>query len=130
MMQQGGKQFIVVSDQPGDLCPEAMEVLNSFAEVFIPESYDQTELKKLIAKADGIITWGNTKLTAELLACGSHRLRVISVTGIGYDNVDVPAATARGIKVCNTRVPMLITVAEYALAMIIGTARNILPAAE
>ena len=28
MMQQGGKQFIVVSDQPGDLCPEAMEVLN------------------------------------------------------------------------------------------------------
>src|SRR5207244_545555 len=64
------------------------------------------------------------KVTADILAA-APRLKVIGRAGIGVDNVDVPAATARGVVVMNTPFGNSITTAEHAIAMMFALARDI-----
>ena len=66
--------------------------------------------------------------TVEALAAGS-KLKVIARAGIGLDNVDVPAATARGVLVVNAPTSNIVTAAEHAIALLLAVARNI-PAAD
>jgi D-3-phosphoglycerate dehydrogenase len=63
-------------------------------------------------------------VTAEVIAAGT-KLRVIGRAGIGVDNVDVPAATAKGIVVMNTPYGNAITTAEHAISLMLATARQI-----
>lgn len=85
------------------------------------------ELKDIIGQYDGLTIRSNTKVTKELLAAAS-KLKVVGRAGIGVDNVDVPAATARGVVVMNTPFGNSITTAEHALALLFAVARQI-PAA-
>ena len=59
------------------------------------------ELKRILPEYDGLIIRSGTKVTADVIEAGK-KLRVIGRAGIGVDNVDIPAATARGIIVMNT----------------------------
>lgn len=59
---------------------------------------------------------------------GAGRLRVISRIGVGVDNIDIPAATARGIVVCNTPAAPSQSTAEHAAALIFATAKNLVNA--
>src|SRR5690606_28103818 len=59
------------------------------------------ELKKIIGKYDAVIVRSGTRLTKDIIEAAS-RLRVIGRAGVGVDNVDLPAATQRGIIVMNT----------------------------
>jgi D-3-phosphoglycerate dehydrogenase / 2-oxoglutarate reductase len=77
---------------------------------------------------DGLAVRSATKVTAALIAEASA-LRVIGRAGIGVDNIDVPAATQRGIVVMNTPYGNAITAAEHAIAMMFALARQI-PAAD
>ncbi len=69
-----------------------------------------------------------TKVDAEVLAA-STRLKVVARAGVGLDNVDVPAATARGVMVVNAPTSNIVSAAEHAIALLLLAARHI-PAAD
>ncbi len=86
------------------------------------------ELLERIADYDGLAVRSSTKATAKLLEAADN-LKVIGRAGIGVDNIDLPAATAKGIVVMNTPFGNSITTAEHAVAMMLALARQI-PAAD
>ena len=86
------------------------------------------ELKQIIGKYDGLAVRSATKVTKAVLEHATN-LKVIGRAGIGVDNIDVPAATQRGIVVMNTPFGNSITTAEHAIALMFALARQ-LPAAD
>jgi D-3-phosphoglycerate dehydrogenase len=82
------------------------------------------ELKRIIPEYDGIIIRSETKLKGDLIEAG-NRLKVIGRAGIGLDNVDLPAATKKGIVVMNTPQENAIAAAEHTMAMIFSASRKI-----
>ncbi len=82
------------------------------------------ELKTIIGDYDGLVIRSATKVTSEILEA-APRLKVIGRAGIGLDNVDIPAATKRGVVVMNTPEGNVITTAEHAVAMMLALSRNI-----
>src|SRR6185295_16357221 len=82
------------------------------------------ELEKVIKDYDGLAVRSATKVTEKVIAAAS-RLRVIGRAGIGVDNIDVKAATAKGIIVMNTPFGNSITTAEHALSLMMALARQI-----
>ncbi len=82
------------------------------------------ELKKIITEYDGIIIRSETKLKAEIIEAGD-RLKVIGRAGIGLDNVDLSAATKKGIVVMNTPQENAIAAAEHTIAMMLSISRKI-----
>ncbi|GBD47762.1 phosphoglycerate dehydrogenase [Methylopila sp. Yamaguchi] len=89
---------------------------------------DKDKLAAVIGGYDGLAIRSATKVTPKILANAS-RLKVIGRAGIGVDNVDLPAATAKGVIVMNTPFGNSITTAEHAIAMMFAVAREI-PAAD
>ncbi|MFG1479208.1 phosphoglycerate dehydrogenase [Xanthobacter sp. V4C-4] len=89
---------------------------------------DKERLAQVIGQYDGLAIRSGTRVTAKILA-RADRLRVIGRAGIGVDNVDLPAATARGVIVMNTPFGNSITTAEHAIALMFALARQI-PAAD
>jgi D-3-phosphoglycerate dehydrogenase len=85
------------------------------------------ELARRIEGYDGLAVRSATQVSAELLAAGA-RLKVVGRAGIGVDNIDVEAATQRGVVVMNTPGGNAVTTAEHALALLLSLARRI-PAA-
>jgi len=86
------------------------------------------ELRRRIAEYDGLAVRSATKVTRELIAA-ADKLKVVGRAGIGVDNIDVTAATQRGVVVMNTPYGNSITTAEHAIAMMFALARQI-PAAD
>ena len=86
------------------------------------------ELLSIIGEYDGLAIRSATKVTEAVLQAAPN-LKVIGRAGIGVDNIDVPAATARGVVVMNTPFGNTITTAEHAIAMMFALARQI-PAAD
>ena len=82
------------------------------------------QLAAAIADYDGLAVRSATRVTAGLLA-DSGRLRVIGRAGIGVDNIDIGAATAKGIVVMNAPFGNAITTAEHTVAMMFAVARQI-----
>src|SRR5947209_13378238 len=89
---------------------------------------DKDKLAAVIGDYDGLAIRSATKVTSKVLENAS-RLKVIGRAGIGVDNVDIPAATAKGVIVMNTPFGNSITTAEHAIAMMFALARQ-LPAAD
>ena len=85
---------------------------------------DKDALARVIGQYDGLAIRSATKVTGKLLA-EAPNLKVIGRAGIGVDNVDVPAATAKGVIVMNTPFGNSITTAEHAIAMMFALARQI-----
>jgi D-3-phosphoglycerate dehydrogenase len=85
---------------------------------------DKDKLLEVIGDYDGLAIRSATKVTDKILAA-APRLKVVGRAGIGVDNVDVPAATARGVIVMNTPFGNSITTAEHAIALIFALARQI-----
>ena len=85
---------------------------------------DKDQLAEIIGQYDGLAIRSATKVTEKVLAKAGN-LKVVGRAGIGVDNVDIPAATARGIIVMNTPFGNSITTAEHAIAMMMALARQI-----
>jgi D-3-phosphoglycerate dehydrogenase len=85
---------------------------------------DKDKLAAIIGDYDGLAIRSATKVSPAILAQAS-RLKVIGRAGIGVDNVDIPAATAKGVIVMNTPFGNSITTAEHAIAMMFAVARQI-----
>jgi D-3-phosphoglycerate dehydrogenase len=93
-------------------------------EVDINPGLPPEELKKIIGQYHGIAIRDATKMTSDIIAA-AHNLKIIGRAGIGLDNVDIPAASQRGIVVMNTPEGNTITTAEHTIAMIMALSRNI-----
>jgi D-3-phosphoglycerate dehydrogenase len=117
---------VLISD-PMD--PKAAEIFRAHGvEADEKTGLSRDELKAIVGDYDGLAIRSATKVTADLIDAAS-RLKVIGRAGIGVDNVDIPAATAKGIVVMNTPFGNSITTAEHAIAMMFALARE-LPAAD
>jgi D-3-phosphoglycerate dehydrogenase len=81
-------------------------------------------LRLALADSEGLVVRSETKVTPDLMDA-ARKLRVIGRAGVGVDNIDVPAATARGIVVMNAPDGNTITTAEHTLALLVALARNI-----
>src|SRR5438045_2048991 len=77
-----------------------------------------------LTDADGLIVRSATRVTDELLE-NAHRLRIVGRAGVGVDNIDMDAATHRGILVVNTPGSSATSVAEHTLALMLALARSI-----
>jgi D-3-phosphoglycerate dehydrogenase / 2-oxoglutarate reductase len=118
---------ILVSDALG---PNGMAELRKEKSFSVDEKpgISAEDLKKIIADYDAIIIRSGTRLTKELIEAAT-KLRVIGRAGVGVDNVDLDAATKRGIIVMNTPEGNTISTAEHTFSMLMALARNIPQAA-
>jgi len=82
------------------------------------------ELKAIIGQYDGLAIRSSTKVTKEILDAATN-LKVVGRAGIGVDNVDIPAASAKGVVVMNTPFGNSITTAEHAIALMFALARQL-----
>src|ERR1700746_1213000 len=82
------------------------------------------DLLDAVRQSDALITRSGTAVTPELVNAG-HRLRVIGRAGVGLDNVDVEACTARGILVINAPTANIMSATEHTMAMLLSLCRNI-----
>ena len=113
---------VLISDQ---MDPKAAEVFRA-AGVEVDEitGLSKDELKAIIGKYDGLAIRSSTKVTADVLEAAGA-LKVVGRAGIGVDNVDIPAASARGVVVMNTPFGNSITTAEHAIALMFALAREL-----
>jgi D-3-phosphoglycerate dehydrogenase len=84
----------------------------------------ESELAEIIGRYDAIVVRSATRLTAELIE-RAERLKVIGRAGVGVDNVDVEAATRRGIIVANAPESTVVSAAEHTIGLLVALARNI-----
>jgi len=116
---------ILVSD---DLSEAGIEILRRGGlEVDVKPGLPAEELRSIIGGYDGLAVRSATKVDAKLLAAAS-KLQVVGRAGVGIDNVDLPAATKKGVVVMNTPGGSSVTVAEQTFAMMLAMLRHI-PAA-
>jgi D-3-phosphoglycerate dehydrogenase len=107
-----------------DVGESGLALLREHFEVETGFDWSVEQLAERIGEFDAILIRSATKLTAELIERG-ERLRVIGRAGVGVDNVDVEAATRRGIVVANAPQSNVVTAAEHTLALLLALARNI-----
>ena len=114
---------VLVSDKTA---PQGIEILEQTPglEVTYEPGIDPGDLLERIDEFEGLVIRSGTKVTAEVIA-RADRLRVVGRAGIGVDNVDLPAATQRGIVVMNTPEGNNVTTAEHALSLLFALARHI-----
>jgi len=114
---------VLVSDT---LSPEGIEILKNTPglEVDVQTSLTPDELKGIIRDYDGLAIRSSTKVTKEIIEKADN-LKVVGRAGIGVDNVDVNAASKRGIVVMNTPGGNTITTGEHSIAMMFALARQI-----
>ncbi|MBW2710497.1 MAG: phosphoglycerate dehydrogenase, partial [Deltaproteobacteria bacterium] len=93
-------------------------------EVDVKTGLSPEERKEIIGDYDALVIRSATKVTEDLLDA-AVKLKVVGRAGIGLDNVDIPAATKRGVVVMNTPGGNVVTTAEHAIAMILSLSRNI-----
>jgi D-3-phosphoglycerate dehydrogenase len=112
---------VLVKEKIGD---SGVELLRRHFDVDLGIDWSEEELAERIGAYHGILIRSATKMTAELIGKASS-LRVIGRAGVGVDNVDVEAATRRGIVVANAPQSNVVTAAEHTMAMLLALARNI-----
>ena len=114
---------VLVSDS---MAPEVVEILNNARgiKVEVKTNLKPEELKAVIKDYDALIVRSSTKATAEIIEAAT-KLAAIGRAGAGVDNIDIPAASKRGIVVMNTPGGNTVTTAEHAIAMMLSLARRI-----
>jgi D-3-phosphoglycerate dehydrogenase len=118
---------VLVSDKLSDAAVEIFKARGIDVDFKPDLGKDKDALLAAIADYDGLAIRSATKVTAKIIEAAKN-LKVIGRAGIGVDNVDIPAASARGIIVMNTPFGNTITTAEHAISMMLALARQI-PAA-
>jgi D-3-phosphoglycerate dehydrogenase len=113
---------ILVSD---DVSESGLQPLRAAGfDVVKKTGLSKAELIEALTDCEGLIVRSETKVTADILE-GVSSLRVIGRAGVGVDNIDVPAATKRGVVVMNAPDGNTITTAEHTIAMLVSLARSV-----
>lgn len=114
---------VLVSDNLAESGVEKLMAVEGF-EVEVNTSLTPEELRQVIKEYDALVIRSATKVTADVIEAADN-LKVIARAGIGLDNVDIEAASKRGIIVMNTPEGNVITTAEHTIAMLMAVTRNI-----
>ncbi|MEB3304828.1 MAG: phosphoglycerate dehydrogenase [Cyanobacteriota bacterium] len=101
-----------------------IDILSQVAQVDVRTSLTPEELKRCIGDYDALMIRSGTQVTADVIEA-AQRLRIIGRAGVGVDNVDVPAATRRGVLVVNSPEGNTIAAAEHALALMFALSRHV-----
>jgi D-3-phosphoglycerate dehydrogenase / 2-oxoglutarate reductase len=116
------KPRVLISDQ---MDPKAEQIFRERGcDVDVITGQTPEELAKILGQYDGLAIRSSTKLTKELIAV-ADKLKVVGRAGIGVDNIDIPAASVKGIVVMNTPFGNSITTAEHAIALMFALARQL-----
>jgi D-3-phosphoglycerate dehydrogenase len=110
------------------LAPSVLDVFGDEVEVRHVDGTDRSALLKAVAEADALLVRSATKVDAEVLGA-TTQLKVVARAGVGLDNVEVPAATQRGVMVVNAPTSNIVSAAEHAVALLLAVARQV-PAAD
>ncbi len=113
---------VLISDKLSPLAKKVFE--DRGIEVDVKVGLSKEDLAEIIGDYDGLAVRSATKATEDIIASAKN-LKVIGRAGIGVDNIDIKAATARGIIVMNTPFGNSITTAEHAISMMMALAREI-----
>lgn len=112
---------VLVADQLSDA---GVAALSASVDVDVRTGLDKPALVDIIGAYDAVVVRSATTIDADVIAAGS-RLKVIARAGIGLDNVDVKAATARGVLVCNAPQSNIVSAAEHTVALLLALARSV-----
>jgi D-3-phosphoglycerate dehydrogenase len=118
------KPVVLIAEE---LSPATIDALGPDFEIRNCNGADRAELLPAIADVDAILVRSATKVDAEALAAAG-KLKVVARAGVGLDNVDVKAATERGVMVVNAPTSNIVSAAELAVALMLAAARNVSPA--
>ncbi|MBW2199815.1 MAG: phosphoglycerate dehydrogenase [Deltaproteobacteria bacterium] len=114
---------VLVSDNLGEIGIKMFQDEEEI-EVDVKTGLSSEEQKNIIGDYDALVIRSATKVTEDLMDAAKN-LKIIGRAGIGLDNVDIPAATKRGIIVMNTPGGNVVTTAEHTIAMMLALSRNI-----
>src|SRR3990170_4606306 len=115
------KPKVLISD---GLAEDGVEVLKKIAEVESQPKITADELMAVLPQYQALIVRSRTKVTAKVIEAGTG-LKVIGRAGVGVDNIDVPAAVAKGITVVNSPLAATIAVAELTIGLMLALSREI-----
>lgn len=114
-------QTVLVSEP---IAEDGIEILREKLRVDYRPDLDAEALLEIIPKYDALLVRSGTKVTERVIEAGKN-LKVVGRAGVGVDNIDVPAATLRGVVVVNAPGGNTIAAAEHTIAMMLSMARNI-----
>ena len=114
---------VLISDNLGDAGIQLFEAEDGI-DVDVNTGLSPEELKKIISPYDALVIRSATKVTADLLEAADS-LKVVGRAGIGLDNVDIPAATKKGVAVMNTPGGNVVTTAEHTISLMMALTRKI-----
>ncbi|MFR9729693.1 phosphoglycerate dehydrogenase [Saccharopolyspora sp. MS10] len=106
------------------LAPSVLDALGEEVEIRHVDGTDRPALLAAVADADALLVRSATKVDAEVLSA-TNKLKVVARAGVGLDNVEVPAATERGVMVVNAPTSNIVSAAEHAMALLLAVARNV-----
>jgi D-3-phosphoglycerate dehydrogenase len=112
---------ILVADP---IAEEGLESLRSYAQVDVHVNLTPQQLRGVVSQYDALIVRSQTVVGAEVIESG-ERLKVIGRAGVGTDNIDVDAATRKGIVVVNTPTGNTVAAAEHTIALMLALARHV-----
>jgi len=112
---------VLVSDP---IAEQGIEILKNEVDVDIATGLEPSELIKRIGNYEALIVRSETQVTKEVINAGK-KLKIIGRAGVGVDNIDVNAATEKGIIVVNAPEGNTISAAEHTIAMMMAMSRNI-----
>ncbi|WP_194834650.1 phosphoglycerate dehydrogenase [Nocardia sp. XZ_19_369] len=124
-MSQAGRPVVLIADK---LAQSTVDALGDGVEVRWVDGPDRPALLAAVPEADALLVRSATTVDAEVLEAGKN-LKIVARAGVGLDNVDVPAATERGVMVVNAPTSNIHTAAEHAVTLLLAAARQI-PAAD
>ncbi|MCP2280750.1 phosphoglycerate dehydrogenase [Nocardia amikacinitolerans] len=124
-MSQAGRPVVLIADK---LAQSTVDALGDGVEVRWVDGPDRPALLAAVPEADALLVRSATTVDAEVLEAGKN-LKIVARAGVGLDNVDVPAATERGVMVVNAPTSNIHTAAEHAVTLLLAAARQV-PAAD
>src|SRR5690606_3833133 len=116
-----GVCFVTTPDRPvvllaEKLAPSVHEILGDEVEIRQVDGTDRPALLEAVRSADALLVRSATRVDAEVLAA-APKLKVVARAGVGLDNVEVPAATERGVLVVNAPTSNIVSAAEHAVGL-------------
>lgn len=124
-MSASGRPVVLIADK---LAQSTVDALGDSVEVRWVDGPDRPKLLEAVAEADALLVRSATKVDAEVLEA-APKLKIVGRAGVGLDNVEIPAATERGVMVVNAPTSNIHSAAEHALALILAACRQV-PAAD
>ena len=115
------KMKVLVADP---IAQEGIDILSQYVQVDVKTKLKPEEIVPIIGDYEAMIVRSQTRVTADIIEAGK-KLQVIGRAGVGVDNIDIDAATRRGIIVVNAPTGNTISAAEHTIALMLALARNI-----